>query len=74
MKIHTKAKMYVDYSTLKTMVKKLPSVDFVRVHRSFIVRLDKIKNIDQNTVLIDEKVIPISNSYKTAFYEKINTL
>ncbi len=73
-KIHTKEKMFVVYSTLKTMVKKLPSVDFVRVHRSFIVRLDKIKNIDQNTVLIDEKVIPISNSYKSAFYEKINTL
>ncbi len=73
-KIHTKEKMFVVYSTLKTMVKKLPSVDFLRVHRSFIVRLDKIKNIDQNTVLIDEKVIPISNSYKSAFYEKINTL
>ena len=73
-KIHTKEKMFVVYSTLKTMAKKLPSVDFVRVHRSFIVRLDKIKNIDQNTVLIDEKVIPISNSYKSAFYEKINTL
>ncbi len=73
-KIHTKEKMFVVYSTLKTMDRKLPSSDFIRVHRSFIVRLDKIKNIDQNTVLIDKKVIPISNSYKAAFFEKINTL
>ena len=73
-KIHTDAKIYTVYSTLKTMEKKLPKDEFFRVHRSYIVRVDKIKNVDQSNLQIKNKVIPISNTYRQSFFERINTL
>jgi len=50
----------------------LPQDLFCRVHHSFIVSLDKIEKIERNRIYIKEKVIPVSNSYSTGFYEKIN--
>lgn len=73
-KIHTDQKIYTVYSTLKTMEQKLPADDFFRVHRSYIVRIDKIKNVDQSNLQIENKIIPISNTYRHSFFERINTL
>ncbi len=73
-KIHTDSKVYTVYSTLKMFEKKLPSNDFIRVHRSYIVRIDKIKNVDQNNLQIKDKIIPISNSYRNDFLKKLNTI
>jgi len=73
-KIHTSEKYYVVYSTMKAMCEKLPSNDFIRVHRSFIVRLDKIKNIDLTNLQVDKKIIPISNSYKSILMDRVKSL
>lgn len=73
-KIHTDQKVYTVYCTLKMMEEKLPHTEFIRVHRSYIVRIDKIKNIDQNNLQIRDKIIPISNSYRGSFFKRINTL
>ena len=73
-RIHTNEKIYTVYSTLKTMEQKLPKDDFFRVHRSYIVRIDKIKNVDQTNLQIKNKIIPISNTYRHSFFERINTL
>ncbi len=59
---------------LKNVEEKLPAQDFVRVHRSFIVRIDKIRNIDNANLLIGNNIIPISNSYRHNLLEKINTI
>ena len=74
-KVHARNKIYTIYATLKSLENTLPQKTFVRVHRSYIVRLDKIKNIDITCLTIGEKnIIPISNTYKQQLLSKINTL
>jgi len=65
---------YTIHSTMKDIEKKLPSDEFVRVHRSFIVRLDKIAAIEQPNLILenDKKVIPIGGSYKDELSNRIN--
>lgn len=65
---------YTIHSTMKDIEKKLPADDFLRVHRSFIVRLDKIAAIEQPNLILenDKKVIPIGGSYKDELSKRIN--
>ncbi len=72
--INALSSRYTIHSTMKDIEKKLPSEDFVRVHRSFIVRLDKISAIEQPNLILenDKKVIPIGGSYKDDLSKKIN--
>jgi DNA-binding LytR/AlgR family response regulator len=72
--INTSNKEHKLLTKLKNIEEKLPSNDFVRVHRSFIVRIDKIRNIDNGNLLIGNHIIPISNSYRSNLLEKINTI
>lgn len=52
-------------STMKAIEAKLPEKEFVRVHRSYIVRIDKIVEIEDNTIILHgNKLIPVSRSYK----------
>jgi DNA-binding LytR/AlgR family response regulator len=48
------------------------SKGFSRIHRSYIINIKHVKSIQKNKVLISDKRIPISESYKTAFFERIN--
>jgi DNA-binding LytR/AlgR family response regulator len=57
---------------MKAIENKLPGRDFCRVHRSFIVRMDKIKEIEDNNIHILDKEIPISRSYKDSLLDKLN--
>lgn len=73
--INTVLTRYTIHSTMKEIEKKLPSDQFIRVHRSFIVRLDKIVAIEHSSTLIldhDKKAIPIGGSYKDGLLERIN--
>jgi len=70
-KIHTIGKTYVTHSTMKSVEEKLPKSNFFRIHRSFIIALNKITNIEQMSVLIGEKVLPMGKSYKSLLLEKI---
>lgn len=62
--IYLEDKRHTILSTMKSIEARLPEKDFVRVHRSFIVRIDRIKEIEDNTVVMGEKLIPVSRSYK----------
>lgn len=73
-KVHTPNKMYVTYNTMKSVESSLPQNQFFRIHRSFIVRLDKIKNIEQLSLEVGDKVLPIGKSFKTALVEKMGQL
>lgn len=55
--------------TMKTMLEKLPADHFIRVHRSFIVPIARIEKVRNKTIYIDDKNIPIGNSYEKAFFE-----
>lgn len=50
----------------------LTSKGFARIHRSYIINIKHVKSIQKNKVLISDKRIPISESYKNSFFEKIN--
>lgn len=70
-KIYLKEKKVLTLITMKKIEDKLPTSKFVRVHRSFIVALDKIESIQRNRIIINNIWIPIGNSYKTEFYKRI---
>jgi DNA-binding LytR/AlgR family response regulator len=63
MLIQTEKESFMHLATMKSMEEKLPVADFVRVHRSYIVRIDKINAIEDMMVIINRKAIPISSSY-----------
>ena len=72
-RINTVDNRYIVHSTMKSIQEKLPPSDFSRVHRSFIVRLDKIVLIEFPNIIInhDKKFIPIGNSYKEELMNKL---
>ena len=47
----------------------LPKQLFARIHKSYIISLQKIKSIEHHRVYIEEKILPIGESYKQTFYE-----
>jgi two-component system, LytTR family, response regulator len=72
-KIYTTDNKYT--LTLISLIKLenlLSSKGFARVHRSYIINIKHVKSIQKNKVLISDKRIPISESYKTSFFERIN--
>ena len=58
--------------SLKAMEDLLPASQFMRVHRSYIVRKDKIRIIDRGRIVFGKAYIPISDSYKPAFQEYLD--
>lgn len=74
--INTNAARYTIHSTMKDIEKKLPASDFIRVHRSFIVRIDKIVAIEQPNLILEEdkKLIPIGGSYKDDLAKRLNMI
>ncbi len=61
----------ISLMSLKALEELLPVSRFVRVHRSFIVQMDKIKVIERNRIVFGKEYIPISESYKDHFYKEI---
>ncbi|MEE4312733.1 MAG: LytTR family DNA-binding domain-containing protein [candidate division KSB1 bacterium] len=57
------------HSTMKSIEEKLPVKRFMRVHRSFIVNLNKVKTIERYRIIFGKVYIPISEKYKDAFDE-----
>jgi two-component system, LytTR family, response regulator LytT len=60
-------KPILSLSTLKTLESKLPQDKFMRVHRSFIVNLQKIDTIDRSRIVFGKIFIPVSEQYKEKF-------
>jgi DNA-binding LytR/AlgR family response regulator len=58
--------------SLKSLENKLPAERFMRVHRSFIVNLEKIKTIERNRIIFGKDYIPISESYRDDFHRFVN--
>ena len=57
---------------MKTLEDTLPASDFVRVHKSFIVRLDKIEAIERNHIIITSDRIPIGDTYQTTLFSALS--
>ncbi|KAA8482727.1 LytTR family two component transcriptional regulator [Arcticibacter tournemirensis] len=65
--LNTGEKPILSLISLKSLEQKLPSQQFIRVHRSYIIPLDKIKSVTRNTVQIGDKYITVGDQYKEAF-------
>jgi two-component system LytT family response regulator len=72
--IYTAEGRHTILSTMKAIETKLPSRDFMRIHRSFIIRLDRITEIEENAVTIAGKSIPISRSNKEDLFRRLNLI
>ena len=69
--IYLPGQRLVTYQTLKELAESLPQPPFLRVHKSFIVSLDKIRMVDGNTIYIEDKLIPVGETYREALYRLI---
>ncbi len=73
-KVITNTGMHIIYGALKSLAERLSYPRFLKVHRSFIVNLDKIVDIEDNTLVIGKKVIPISRAHKPIIMNSINII
>lgn len=72
--IKTEDKNYTVHSTLKKIADKLPEHLFLKVHRSYIINVEKIIDIEDNSVLIKKDVIPVSRSNRPELMKRLNLL
>lgn len=72
--IKTEDKNYVVHSTLKKIEEKLPESLFLKVHRSYIINVKKIIDIEDNSVLIKKDVIPVSRSKRPELMKRLDLL
>ncbi len=69
--LQTKAKRLITYLTFKGIEENLPFDQFVKTHKSFIVSLSKIENLDGEEIKIGKHSIPISRNFKDSVMEKV---
>jgi DNA-binding LytR/AlgR family response regulator len=72
--VYTDKGRHTVLSTMKDIEKKLSTADFIRVHRSYIVRVDKIDSIEDNFIQIRDKQISIGKVYKDQLLKSLNLL
>ena len=70
-RIVTPTKKIMTLQSFSELHDLLPKDLFCRVHHSFIVSINKIEKIERNRILIKERLIPVSNSYSKAFFDKL---
>jgi DNA-binding LytR/AlgR family response regulator len=73
-KIVTADKTFMPTMTLKNIRNMLPETRFIRVHKSYIVPIDKIKSFSSEKVITDKIRIPVGRAYRDDFLEKMNEM
>lgn len=71
--LHLKNEKLIVLDTLKDFETKLPVSDFMRVHKSYIIRLDQIETIERNRVFIQKNIVPIGETYKIKFQDWVKS-
>lgn len=70
--IFTKTERVITLQNMKKMEETLPKGDFIRVHKSYIIALDKIESIERSRISIAGKIIPIGDTYRDEFFKLID--
>lgn len=73
-KVHTRDRVHVVYCSLSSIEKKLPEIQFTRIHRSYIINTGHIQKIYKGDIQIAERKVPISPKYKKELLANIDTL
>lgn len=63
--------MYVVYERMGFMEAKLPEAKFVRIHKSFIIAVDKVYSYSNECIKINNQKIPIGRMYKQGFLSRV---
>jgi two-component system LytT family response regulator len=69
--IYTKTERVITLQNMKRMEETLPSTQFIRVHKSYIIAFDKIESIERSRISICGKIIPIGDTYRDEFFKRI---
>ncbi|OKS86871.1 LytR/AlgR family response regulator transcription factor [Mucilaginibacter polytrichastri] len=69
--VFTTSQRIVTYQSLRDLETNLPHPPFYRVHKSYIISVDKIRMVDGNTVYIQDQSIPIGDTYRDNFFKLI---
>jgi len=72
--IHTTEKKILTLLNFVQLSKQLPSENFTRIHKSFLVNLAKIDQIEHHRISIGGRLLPISKTYRESFYKSIGGL
>lgn len=73
-KLYTIDTFYSIHSSLKEVESKLPDSRFLRVHRSFIVQVGKIDTMEGGTLIINKKMVPVADTYRSALNMRLKIL
>jgi DNA-binding LytR/AlgR family response regulator len=73
-KLYTLEKFYAIHTTLKTVEERLPASRFLRVHRSYLVAINKIDTIEAGALIINGKPLPVADTYRSALNKRMNIL
>jgi len=73
-KIHVPEKWYMAHTSLRLLEDKLPPEKFMKIHRSYIIALNKIDSIEDNVIHINKNMIPLADSCRQQLFEKINMI
>ncbi len=71
-KIFTTGKTIISYQKISYLQEALPSNDFIRTHRSYIVAIDKIKSYNNTSLDVGSQEIPLGGNYKEAVLARLN--
>ncbi|WP_299897087.1 LytTR family DNA-binding domain-containing protein [uncultured Aquimarina sp.] len=69
--IHLKDEQIITYNTLKHCKEGLPESNFIQIHKSYIISIQHIDKITNDSVWIQNKELPIGNTYRKSFFETI---
>ena len=69
-KIHTSTRCFLIRCTLNKSIEKFKQPNFIRVHRSFYINLDRIVNFTEQEVTVDQIIVPIGRNYKEEFIKR----
>lgn len=70
--IYTKTERVITLQNMKKMEETLPKGSFIRVHKSYIISVDKIESIERSRIAIASKIIPIGDTYREEFFKLID--
>jgi DNA-binding LytR/AlgR family response regulator len=73
-KLYTPEKFYAIHTTLKSVEERLPASMFLRVHRSYLVAINKIDGMEGGALIINRKPLPVADAYRAALNKRMNIL
>lgn len=73
-KVKTNLELHIVYTTLSELEAQLAANGFIRCHKSFIISLNHVKSYSRKSILLEDKEIPIGQSFKSEILERLNKL